>query len=127
MKAAKTILFSTLVATLFLNGCSQLNNKTHTPHTAAQTHETNKKAVWIDVRSEAEFATEHIDGAINIPLKNIAQDIQNLNIPKDTQIHLYCRKGHLSRLAFEELQKQGYTHLIDEGDFESLKQRLINQ
>ena len=51
-----------------------------------------KSKVVIDVRTPQEFATGHIEGAINIPYDTITPNLPALaRIGKDENIVLYCR------------------------------------
>ncbi len=52
----------------------------------------------VDVRTPAEYASGHIDGADNLPL----QDIQAGVLPtaaKDQPVYVYCRSGNRSSQA----------------------------
>ncbi len=62
----------------------------------------------IDVRPELEFQAGHLPGALNVPLKQLAQQLHDL--PSDTEVVAYCR-GPYCALAFEAvelLRKQGF-------------------
>lgn len=81
--------------------------------------------VVIDVRTPAEFAAGHIDGAINIPVERIGQDISTIKkLQQGSTILLYCRSGRRSAAAAEVLKKQGYSHVLDGGGIETLSQSL---
>lgn len=76
--------------------------------------EVSKGGQLIDVRSAAEYASGHIDGAINLSL----QDIQQGNMPsvaKDKPIYVYCQSGNRSSQAASSLKKAGYQNTIDLG------------
>lgn len=62
----------------------------------------------IDVRPEAEYVHEHIIGALNIPLGQLAARLSEL--PSGRQIVAYCRGPHciLSFEAVAALQTLGY-------------------
>lgn len=87
--------------------------------TQSQTIQTIQKDVasggqLIDVRTPAEFAESHIDGAINLSL----QDIQVGALPsatKDKPVYVYCHSGNRSGQATVILKKAGYTNIIDLG------------
>lgn len=75
-----------------------------------------KPEVIIDVRTPAEFAEGHINGAINIPVDRIGQDIHSVaGINKNSVILLYCRSGSRSDRARTILLQQGYTQVINGG------------
>ncbi len=68
----------------------------------------------LDVRTAAEFATQHIPDAINIPVQDLPARINELE-PKDRAIVVYCRSGHRSGMAYEALKTAGFTRLADLG------------
>lgn len=65
----------------------------------------DSKIKIIDVRTEDEYALEHIKNAINIPL----DEIQEINLSKDEEIIVYCRSGSRSYQAAMILNDLGYT------------------
>jgi phage shock protein E len=66
----------------------------------------------IDVREPHEYATGHVEGALNIPPQEImAGSPQLSNIAKDTELLLYCKTGNRSKVAMILLAQQGYTRL----------------
>lgn len=70
--------------------------------------------VIIDVREPFEFATGHVKGAINIPPAKLMAGAKKLqDVPKDTEIILYCRTGSRSAVAANILQSLGYTNLVN--------------
>ena len=40
-------------------------------------------------------------------------EIEKLDLPKDSRIVLYCRSGSMSRTASEQLVEHGYTNVFD--------------
>ena len=65
------------------------------------------KVTIVDVRSAEEYASGHIDGALNIPVAEIEQRIGE--IPPDTQVVTVCAKGGgRSCSAAQALQRLGY-------------------
>jgi rhodanese-related sulfurtransferase len=70
--------------------------------------------VIIDVREPFEFATGHVDGAINIPPTELMHGAHQLNsVPKDVEIILYCRSGARSRSAGMILTQLGFTNIVN--------------
>ncbi len=67
----------------------------------------------IDVRESEEFANTHVENAINIPLGNIDGSNVLNNLPKDTEIIVYCNSGNRSGVALDILNKLGYRHVTD--------------
>ena len=76
-------------------------------------------AVFIDVRTNAEFENESIVNTQNIEWQNIS-DIQTF-ISKDEEIFLFCRSGNRSGKAKKILEAEGYTRVTNIGGFEEAK------
>lgn len=72
-------------------------------------------AYVIDVRSEAEFRSTHLPGAVNIGWDVIAAKINELVSDRDTPLLCYCTVGHRSAIAADILQKLGYRHVASLG------------
>lgn len=70
-------------------------------------------AVLVDVRLPMEFASDHLPGAINIPVHQIARDPGA--VPADRPVVLYCRSGARSGRAGRMLLKAGRTDVYDLG------------
>jgi NADPH-dependent 2,4-dienoyl-CoA reductase/sulfur reductase-like enzyme/peroxiredoxin family protein/rhodanese-related sulfurtransferase/TusA-related sulfurtransferase len=64
------------------------------------------KITIVDVRLPEELALGMIDGAINIPLDDIRQQINE--IPKDRPVLLYCQTGQRSYFASRILNQLGF-------------------
>ncbi len=68
----------------------------------------NPDIVLVDVRQPEEYAEGHIEGAFNIPLKELAQNLDALpNL--DASIVVYCGTGFRSAIGMAALQIIGYT------------------
>lgn len=81
----------------------------------------------IDVRSEAEYAESHIEGAVNIPVGKLGDLIGKIAPDKKTPIKVYCRSGRRSALAKELLEKMGYTNISDLGGINDARKILRQQ
>lgn len=75
----------------------------------------NMSAIIIDVREPYEFSSGHVKGALNIPPAELMQGIPKglANVPKDTEIVLYCRSGGRSSMSMQILRRHGFTNLIN--------------
>ena len=60
----------------------------------------------LDVRQPEEFDGAHIDGAVNIPLRELGANLDQL--PMDEPIVAICGSGHRSTIAMTALQMLGY-------------------
>lgn len=69
-------------------------------------------ATLVDVRTEAEYAAGHVEGAINVPLGVLTERLGALG-PKDRQLVLYCRSGSRSGVAAKLLRARGFEHVLD--------------
>ncbi|XQE65134.1 rhodanese-like domain-containing protein [Pseudomonas sp. P3C3] len=65
----------------------------------------------LDVRSSAEYAENHIEGAHNLPAEELARQIADLQPDKRAPILCYCRGGNRGALAADELQRLGYVNV----------------
>ena len=75
---------------------------------------TKEKQVYlIDVRSSQEFEEGHLDGAINIPVYNIENEINKIVKNKSNIVILYCSSGTRSKRAKSILEKMGYTNVYN--------------
>ncbi|MGD0341540.1 MAG: rhodanese-like domain-containing protein [Bacteroidales bacterium] len=64
----------------------------------------------IDVRTKAEFRSERIENAINIPLTSLPCR-KVLEINRETVIYLYCKSGVRSCWAAAKFDKMGFKHV----------------
>jgi hydroxyacylglutathione hydrolase len=67
--------------------------------------------IVIDVRKPSEFAAEHVDGAKNIPLDYINEDLAEF--PKDQPFIIHCAGGYRSIIAASILKARGWDNFID--------------
>jgi len=66
----------------------------------------------VDVRTANEYAAGHVDGALNIPVDQIADRMSELE-PKDQPILLYCASGMRSARAARMLKEAGFDAVHD--------------
>lgn len=72
------------------------------------------KRLIIDVREPYEYASDHVEGALNIPPSELMAGAKKLEgVPKDTEIILYCKTGSRSNASMHILAGLGYTNLIN--------------
>lgn len=69
-------------------------------------------ALLIDVRGPDEFSAGHLDGAINIPLDVIENQIDQM---KQCKVMVYCASGMRSQMAKHKLNNAGLTEVFDLG------------
>jgi len=78
-----------------------------------------KGVTLLDVRTQEEFDSGHIEGAQLLPYDEIAQRADELPADKDGTIIVYCRSGRRSALAGQTLLALGYTSVYDLGGIQS--------
>ena len=76
----------------------------------------------IDVRSEADWNTGYLEGALHIEWQDILQI--STQIPKDEQIYLYCRSGNRSEKATKILLEAGYINAKNAGSINEASKLL---
>jgi rhodanese-related sulfurtransferase len=69
----------------------------------------NAQAQVVDVREPTEYTAGHIPGAINIPLRTLAQHLDQ--IERDRPVVLYCSSGYRSAMGVVTLHLLGYDHV----------------
>ncbi len=80
-------------------------------------------AVIVDVRSKGEFAGGHIKGSINIPVDQLAANLNKLK-DKAKPIITCCASGMRSASAKSILQSNGYTNVYNGGGWSSLQNKI---
>lgn len=81
-------------------------------------------ALVIDVRSEQEYATGHLAGAINIP-GNVIAKVESIAPDKQTPLYVHCLSGHRSAAAVRKLKALGYDHVTNMGGIARYKGELV--
>ena len=78
---------------------------------AKLTSGTGTQMIVLDVREPAEYAFNHIPGAIHIPLGALAE--QSKQLSANSEIYVICRTGNRSDLACQQLAGQGFTNVYN--------------
>ena len=78
-----------------------------------------KNATIIDVRSPGEFAGQHFPGAINIPLPEVANRIDEIK-KMQKPIVAYCRSGNRSGMAVAILKQNGVMEARNGGGIDEM-------
>jgi rhodanese-related sulfurtransferase len=90
------------------------------PQHAAKTSGANARqmvangALLLDVRTPGEFGHGHIDGALNIPVRDLPSRLTELGDHK-RPIVVYCRSGARSAKAKRLLDGAGFDRVVDVG------------
>ncbi|KAF8855783.1 FAD-dependent pyridine nucleotide-disulfide oxidoreductase [Acephala macrosclerotiorum] len=86
----------------------------------------------VDVRSPKEFANGHLKNAVNIPIEQLRERMEDLN--KAREVLVYCQVGYRGYLGYRILKQAGFEvknldggfKLVVEGGFESLQEHSEN-
>ncbi|NLB19765.1 MAG: FAD-dependent oxidoreductase [Clostridium sp.] len=70
-----------------------------------------EKACIIDVREKHEFENGHLINAVNIPLSELRDRLDE--VPKDKPVYLHCRSSHRSYNAVMALQNRGWDNVFN--------------
>ena len=66
----------------------------------------------IDVRAPGEFEESHVDGAVNLPLAHLADELDR-RLPDGRPLVVYCSSGYRSAIAASVLSRAGRTSVAD--------------
>ncbi len=78
------------------------------PHQVHQLRQSAQPLLLLDVRHEVEWELGKIDGAMLIPLDNLAQRLEELLHWRRKRVVVYCRSGVRSLRATELLRENGF-------------------
>ena len=103
-------LITTFAALIFLAGCSSTGSATTVNLNVSEFSQkiTEPDVIILDVRTPEEFASGHIEGALNIDFNSgdFANEITRLNPSENYAI--YCRSGSRSGQAASIMHKAGF-------------------
>jgi rhodanese-related sulfurtransferase len=77
-------------------------------------------AFLVDVREPGEFAGGSAKGAVNIPLGNVAAELDKFKGKEN--IIVFCRSGNRSGQAKSILEQNGFKNVINGGAWEEVNQ-----
>lgn len=80
-------------------------------------------ATILDVRTKGEYAGGHIKGSINIPVEQLAGNLNKLK-NKDKAIITCCASGMRSASAKGILTSNGFSNVHNGGGWQSLNRKL---
>ena len=97
MKKFFAALALALGASLALAGCA-----------TAEPADLSEDTVIIDVRTPAEFASGHLDGAVNIDVQSPDFAAQIMELDPSGEYFVYCRSGNRSGQAIAQMTQMGF-------------------
>jgi phage shock protein E len=105
-RISRTLLAFALIfgASFSLSACTQVTPMDRSHVTAV-----------IDVRTPAEYAAGHLQGAVNIDWNGSDFDTKVASLDKNGEYVLYCKSGNRAGQALTRMQSLGFTHVSNAG------------
>ena len=75
----------------------------------------NDDVIVLDVREDYEYASGHIEKAINLPLGRVEYGIDEVTLDKEKTLLIYCHSGARSASATILLNALGYKNAYNLG------------
>jgi rhodanese-related sulfurtransferase len=66
----------------------------------------------LDVRTEREYASGHVPGAVHVPFWAVAKRIDVIPARREEELVVYCGHGPRALIAGRALRKHGFSHLV---------------
>jgi len=89
---------------------SQTEPSTITAEELQSRLKSKKTMLLLDVRQQEEYSAGHIDGAKLMPLNTLPDHLADL--PKDSELVVYCKSGRRNTMAASFLLAQGYKNVV---------------
>jgi len=127
----KGFLIMLLISTIALTGCNISNNiDNNTEYKKINAEEAkaiidSEDVIILDVRTQEEYDSGHIENAVLLPVTEIADKAEEILPDKDAKILIYCRSGNRSATASKDLIRMGYTNVYDFGGINSWSYGIV--
>ncbi|NOQ88615.1 MAG: rhodanese-like domain-containing protein [Gammaproteobacteria bacterium] len=107
------ILFAALAAVMVMLIKAELDHQANkgsylSPSNAIRLMNNNSNALILDIRTEADYKSGHINGAKNVPLSDFASSIDGLSGKKSDPVLIYCNSGNTVTRAIKLLKNAGF-------------------
>ncbi|MUT68577.1 rhodanese-like domain-containing protein [Paenibacillus sp. NEAU-GSW1] len=89
-------------------GGREFQSKNLSPDEARELMLTDHTAMLVDVRTNEDYETGHLQESICIPLHHISNNPYSVCVRKDIPLILYCQRGYKSSVAAQALIDAGY-------------------
>ena len=106
------------IITLVLAGILAVGAVTGLAACSAEPINMSQVTAVIDVRSGQEYASGHLEGAINMDVEsaNFAEQISTLD--KNGSYVLYCHSGRRAGIALDTMKAAGFTNVVNAGGYQ---------
>lgn len=113
-------IFSLVVILMFTLSCNNSSSNSKLSDQEVTAMVADPETVYVDVRTPEEFAAETVEGAVNIPLDQVEE---NLEFFKDKKhVVLFCNSGRQSGLALDILEKNGINNAYNGTNVKTVNQ-----
>lgn len=110
MNVTRSLMIGAAIALITATAC------TSTPGAGrAATAELDEQSIVLDVRTPAEYAEGHLDGARLLDLTGGQFEASLPELDPDAEYFLYCRSGNRSSQAVAMMEQAGFTDVTDLG------------
>lgn len=125
-----------ILSTLVISGCTTLTNGTSSngqesitvskiTSEEAKEEMKNSDVIILDVRTEEEYKSGHIENSMLIPIDDLEYKAEEVLVNKEQKILVYCRSGNRSKTAADLLVKMGYTNVYDFGGIKDWPYEIV--
>lgn len=108
MKLKYLIVFGLFIS---LSSCTSRNSNSEVSREEVKEIVKNPETTLVDVRIPEQFSEKTVEGAMNIPLAKIEENLDFLR--KQKNIVVFCNSGRQSSEAMEILKKNGITNVYN--------------
>lgn len=125
-----------ILSTLVISGCTTLNKEISTKGQEAVTvsritseeakeEMNNNDVIILDVRTEEEYNSGHIENSVLIPIDDLEYKAEEGLTNKEQKILVYCRSGNRSKKAADLLVEMGYTNVYNFGGIKDWPYEIV--
>jgi phage shock protein E len=100
--------FALLMMTL---SCGQVNSEPKISQAEIEVIASDPETIFVDVRTPQEFKEKTAEGAINIPLAKVEENLEFFR--KQKKVVLFCNSGRQSGIALKTLEKNGINNAVN--------------
>ena len=121
------IIILLFIGVIFLAGCtsSEVEFSSMSGQDAYDLIASGTDVTVLDVRSEVEFLSGHIEGAVLLPVNEIEDRAEGILVDKEAVILVICQSGNRSVTASQELANLGFTNVYNIGGILSWPGEII--
>lgn len=85
------------------------------PEEAKENLDEDSEIVLLDVRTQSEYESGHIEDAVLLPLDQLNEKASEVIPDQEKTYYVYCRSGNRSATAAQLLVDMGYENIYDLG------------